>query len=111
MELGRFKTRIENDNWETDISNSGKQDLLFQNIVIENDKIKGILKTQETVEDTGPKENSFLIFKRGEAFIIKTDFFTASPEELEIKFNNHDLLLFDKKANIEIRIFNKESYN
>lgn len=111
MELGRFKTRIENDSWETEISDTGKQDVLFQNIIIENDKLKGILKSKDTTNGTETKENNFLIYKKGESFIIKTDFFITNPEELEIKFNNHDLLLFDKKANIEIRIYNKESYN
>jgi hypothetical protein len=109
MELGRFKTRIENDSWETEVSNNGKQDLLFQNIRIENDKIKGTLKTKET--DSESIENYFAIYKKGESFMIKTEFFVNTPEELEIKFNKTDLLIFDKKNNIEISINNKEAYN
>ncbi len=111
MELGRFKARIESDNWETDIANSGNHDLLFENIRIENEKIKGTLKTQEGSEGAQSTEKQFSIFKRGESFIIKTDFFVLSPEELEIKFEKNNLLMFDKKAKIEIKISNKESYD
>ena len=109
MEIGRFKTRIENDNWETEVANVGKQDLLFQDIRIENEKIKGTLKTNQA--DIESKDNYFSIYKRGESFIIKTGFFVSTPEELEIKFNKNDLVIFDKKNNIEILINNKESYN
>lgn len=111
MELGRFKTRIENDSWETDITNAGKNDLFFQNIVIENDKIKGVLKMEETSTGLEAREKDFLIYKRGESFIIKTEFFVSQKPELEIKFNNQDLLIFDKESNIQIAIHNKEAYN
>ncbi len=110
MELGRFKARIESDNWEADIAKAGKHDLLFENIRIENDKIKGNLKMQEGSEASSI-EKYFSIYKRGESFIIKTDFFVSSPEEMEIKFIKNDLLIFDKKTKTEFQILNKESYN
>jgi hypothetical protein len=111
MELGRFKARIESDNWETDIANSGNHGLLFENIRIENEKIKGTLKMQDGFEGAQATEKQFVIYKRGESFIIKTDFFVSTPEELEIKFEKNNLLVFDKKENIEIKISNKESYD
>jgi hypothetical protein len=111
MEIGRFKARIESDNWETGTAGAGKHDLLFQNIRIENEKIKGTLKTQEGSDDVEAAEKHFFIYKRGDSFIIKTDFFIAHPEEMEIKFDKNDLLVFDKKAKFEIKIFNKETYN
>lgn len=111
MELGRFKARIESDNWETDIENQGKQDLLFQNIIIENDKIQGTLKMKEGFTGTQVDEKAFHIFKRGESFILKTDFFTGSMPEMEIRFVKNDLQVSDKKSAVEITIFNKESYN
>jgi hypothetical protein len=111
MELGRFKARIESDNWVTDIANSGNHDLLFENIRIENEKIKGTLKMKEGFEGPQATEKHFSIYKRGDSFFIKTDFFISSPEEMEIKFDKTDLLMFDKKAKIEIKVSNKESYN
>ncbi len=111
MELGRFKARIESDAWETEIANSGKQDLLFGDIRIENDKIKGMIKTLEGNKGATISEKNFSIYKKGESFIIKTDCFIDNPAELEIKFIKNNLVLFDKKANVEIQIFNKESYD
>jgi hypothetical protein len=111
MELGRFKARIESDAWEADIANSGKHDLLFENIRIENDKIKGELKMENGSDDTQATAKYFSICKRGESFLIKSDFFVSNPEEMEIKFVKNDLLVFDKKNKTEFKIFNKESYN
>jgi hypothetical protein len=111
MELGRFKARIESDTWEADIANAGKHDLLFENIRIENDKIKGELKMQEGFDGAQATAKYFSISKRGDSFIIKTDFFVSSPEEMEIKFVQNNLLVFDKKSKVEFQIFNKESYN
>ena len=111
MELGRFKARIESDNWETDISNSGKQDLLFENIRLENDRIQGTLKMKAGTAGAEAAEKNFFIYKGGESFFIKTDFFPSNPFEMEIKFVKNDLLVFDKKKAVEIVVFNKEAYD
>lgn len=111
MELGRFKTRIESDNWEVDISNTGKHDLLFQDLKLERDRIEGTLKMQEGFDGPQATEKNFYIFKRGESFVLKTDFFLNDLSEMEIRFLKGDLLVTDKKGDFELTIFNKESYN